>query len=176
MPRLMNGAPAAEGSDVKEVYAFYGLASHQAQLLERALVNLVVALHADGVPVLRRHFDTLFDRFDAGSFAQLAAAAAARVPLPDAVRELIAEALRRRHQLVHQFYAAHAAAFTTDAGRALMIQELRVLAELLQVAADEVETLSSPLLVKHGMTEDRIRSLTDEMLARFTEPAGQPQH
>ena len=175
MLKLGGGVPAAEASDVKEVYAFYGLAAHQAQLLEKALVNLVVALDADGVPVQRSHFDALFDRFDPHAFAQLASALGARVALPEAVQQLLAEALRRRQHLTHHFYADNAAAFTTDEGRALMIQELRLLVELLQRAAEEVEKLYLPLLVKHGMTEDRIRQLTDEVLARFVELATTPK-
>jgi len=175
MLRLTNPVPVAEGSDVKEVYAFYGLAAYQAQVLEKALVNLVIGLDADGVPVLRSHFDTLFDRFDPRAFAQLVSAAGARVALSEPAQQLLAEALRRRHHLTHQFYADHAAAFTTDEGRALMIEELRLLVQLLQRANDEVEKLYLPLLVKHGMTEERIRQLTDEVLARFVELATTPK-
>jgi len=175
MLRLTNPVPVAEGSDVKEVYAFYGLAAYQAQVLEKALVNLVIGLDADGVPVLRSHFDTLFDRFDPRAFAQLVSAAGARVALSEPAQQLLAEALRRRHHLTHQFYADHAAAFTTDEGRALMIEELRLLAQLLQRASTEVETLYLPLLVKHGMTEERMRQLSDEVLARFVELATTPK-
>lgn len=175
MLKLTNAVPVAEGSDVKEVYAFYGLAAYQAQVLEKALVNLVIGLDADGVPVQRSHFDTLFDRFDPRAFAQLVNAAGTRVPVSDAAQQLLAEALRRRHHLAHQFYADHAAAFTTEAGRALMIEQLRLLVELLQRASAEVEKLYLPLLVKHGMTEDRIRQLTDEMAARFVELATTPK-
>jgi hypothetical protein len=175
MLKLLNAVPVAEGSDVKEVYAFYGLAAYQAQVLEKALVNLVVALDADGVPVQRSHFDTLFDRFDPRAFAQLAGVAGARVALSEPAQQLLAEALRRRHHLAHQFYVDHAAAFTTEEGRALMIEELRLLVELLQRASAEVERLYMPLLVKHGMTEARIRQLTEEMTARFVELATAPK-
>ena len=175
MLKLGSAVPVAEGSDVKEVYAFYGLAAYQAQVLEKALVNLVVALSADGVPIQRGHFDTLFDRFDPRAFAQLAGAAGARVAVSEPAQQLLAEALRRRHNLAHQFFVDHSGAFTTDEGRTLMIEELRVLAELFQHASAEVEKMYLPLLVKHGMTEERIRQLTDEMLARFVELATTPQ-
>jgi hypothetical protein len=175
MLKLTHTVPVAEGTDVKEVYAFYGLAAYQAQVLEKALVNLVIGLDADGVPVRRSHFDTLFDRFDPQAFAQLVSVTGARVAFPEPAQQLLAEALRRRHHLAHHFYADHAAAFTTDEGRALMIEELRLLVQLLQRAGGEVEKLYLPLLLKHGMTEDRIRQLTDEMLARFVELATSPK-
>lgn len=175
MLKIPQAVPVAEGSDVKEVYAFYGLAAYAAQALEKGLVNLVVALSTDGVSITRTHFDALFDRFDPRAFGQLVKVANARVQMGEPAERLLAEALQRRHHLSHQFFADHAVAFTTDQGRSLMIEELRVLVDLLQRADAEVEKLYMPLILKHGMTEDRIRQLTEEMLARFLELARSPQ-
>ena len=175
MLKILTPVPVAEGTDVKEVYAFYGLAAYAAQVLEKGLANLAVALSTDGVSITRTHFDALFDRFDPRAFEQLVNVASARVAISAPAQQLLAEALARRNHLSHQFFADHAAAFTTEQGRARMIEELRDLVDLLQRADAEVERLCLPLMVKHGMTEDRIRQLTEEMLARFLELAASPQ-
>jgi hypothetical protein len=175
MLKILSPVPVAEGTDVKEVYAFYGLAAYAAQVLEKGLVNLAVALSTDGVSITRTHFDTLFDRFDPKAFDQLIHVANARVAISADAQQLLGEALARRNHLSRHFFADRAAAFTTEDGRARMIEELRGLVDLLQRADAEIERMCLPLMVKHGMTEDRIRQLTEEMLARFLELARSPQ-
>jgi hypothetical protein len=53
----MDGAPEPENYSEKEVYAFFGLAAYSAQVLEKGLVNMVVAFKTFGAKISRDEFD-----------------------------------------------------------------------------------------------------------------------
>ncbi len=100
----MREIPEPEGSDAKEVFTFYGLAAYCGQVLEKGLVNLMVALHADGVAFTRSQFDRVFDSFDQKTFGQLLKNARTRISIPEAIEQLLIEALMKRNRLAYDFF------------------------------------------------------------------------
>jgi len=167
MSRPLDDVPEPDGADDKEVYAFYGLAAYAGQVLEKGLVNLVAALHTDGLSITRAQFDTLFDKFDSSTFGQLVNAARARIEIPTETEALLSEVLTRRNWLVHDFFAHHSVAFTTDPGRAKMIVELRTLVDIFQRCDREVETLCMPILARRGVTEERVHETEKRMMREY---------
>lgn len=167
MLRPIHDFPEPEGFDPKEVYAFYGLAAYSGQVLEKGLVNLVAALHTDGVSITRSQFDTLFDRFDSSTFGQLVREARAKIQIPAESEVLLAEALAKRNWLVHDFFADNAAAFMTEPGCVKMIAELRELVDLFERADRGVEKLCLPIVERRGLTEERINQIAAKMTRDF---------
>ena len=54
--------PEPEGTDAREVFAFFGLCAYRAQVLEQGVVNLVTVLHARGLTrVTRQAIENAFD-------------------------------------------------------------------------------------------------------------------
>jgi hypothetical protein len=167
MPRPMHDVPEPEGTDTKEVYAFYGLAAYSAQVLEKGLVNLVAVLHTDGLFITRAQFDTLFARFDGETFGRLVREARTKIQIPAQIEALLADALVKRNKLAHHFFADNAAAFKTERGRVEMIVELRALVDLFQRADRQVDALLEPFALRLGLTEERINQLASEMVEEF---------
>jgi hypothetical protein len=159
--------PEPEGSDDKEVYAFYGLAGYAAQVLEKGLVNLVAGLHADGLSITRAEFDTLYARFDSSTFGQLVRGLRTKIQISPDTEMLLADALAKRNRLIHDFFADHAAAFMTEKGRLKMIAELRDLVALFQRADRDVERLWTPIAERRGLTEETVSQMEAEMLREF---------
>jgi len=159
--------PEPRGSDVKEVYAFYGLAAYMSQVVEKALVSLLSVLEAEGLAVTRAEYDALFSRVDARTFGQLLRRAKTLLSLSPDVEAVLARALETRNHLAHQFFADHAAAFTTDVGRVQMIKELRGTTELFHRAEDIIAVVFQPLMKRRGMTPESLEQVKAEMVAAF---------
>jgi len=65
-------APEPEGSDPKEVFAFYGRCAYFSQVFEQGLVNLSVALHARGLTKVTRHdFESAWENAGRKTLGQL---------------------------------------------------------------------------------------------------------
>ncbi len=159
--------PESDGDDVKEVFAFYGLAAYYSQVLEKGLVNVVVLLRCSGVAVTREVFEGLFARHDRSTFGQLLVAARQVMPVPSEVDDLLSEALSRRNRLVHQFFADHSVAFTLSSGRREMIQELRELTKLFVRAERALRPIEASSADRLGLTEERRRLAMQEMLSEY---------
>lgn len=159
---MLEGIPEPDNLDEKEVYAFYGLAAYAGQVLEKAFVNLLVLLDTDGAAITQEEYDTIADRHNERTLGNLINEARKRVKVPAEAEKLITESLVRRNQLIHHFFADNAVAFMTDPGKQSMIQVLRELTELFQRTDTEVTRIYTPILRKHGITEDALaREATD---------------
>jgi hypothetical protein len=162
-----NAVPKPEGSDIKEVYAFYGLAAYMAQVVEKSMVSLLAILETEGRRITRADYDAIFVGVDSRTFGRLLRRLAKALPISPETEALLAEALERRNHLAHQFFADRAAAFMLDAGRRQMIEELRTFTRLFHRAEDEIAILCAPIMKKHGMTSDAVERKGQEMIAEF---------
>jgi hypothetical protein len=165
----VNEIPEPENYDVKEVYSFYGLAAYCGQVLEKGLVNLVVALHTEGVTITREQFDSIFATYDSRTLGQLLRNAHTRVAISSEIDQLLSDALSKRNWLVHNYFAERAAAFMTDEGCKDMIEELRELIALFQRADDEIKPIYRSLLERRGVTDEYLEQEGKAMIARFLE-------
>lgn len=159
--------PEREGSNPKEVFAFFGLAAYHAQVLEQELMILAVMLHVSGrTGVTRADVDALFDTFEARTLGQLLREARSLTEVPGSLDAQLAEALRRRNDLAHRFFARRSEDFMSDAGRVEMTEELRDTTHLFEEVDAAVTAIREPLSERLRVSQDVAQKELDKMLAR----------
>lgn len=164
--------PTPEPDDLgpKEVFAFFGLASYRAQVLEQELVNLSVAVAVNNRGrLVREDMEQAFQAVDAKTFGQLLADIQRQIPIDVETAELLQEAVRERNFLAHRFFKENDAAFLSDKGRAQMIHHLRKMSELFADADGTATPISHALLAKAGVTQDLIDKSIADLLAQAEE-------
>ncbi|RBH35886.1 hypothetical protein C3F00_045175, partial [Pseudomonas sp. MWU13-2860] len=115
--------PEPDFDDPKEVYAFFGLAIYNANLLEASLINLAVVLNLDRVKVITRDvFEATFGEMEAKTLGQLLKATRKLVSLPVELEPVLDEALSKRNFLAHSFFRVNAEEFTHEPGKRDMIE------------------------------------------------------
>jgi hypothetical protein len=158
--------PEPEDCSQKEAYPFFGLAAYYAQVLEKGLVNMVVAFKTVGMSITQDQFDAVYETHDSKTFGQLVSAARAhQIPIPDKTRRLLEEALRSRNQLNHHFFADHAGHMATEAGRRTAIRRLSDLIRLFRAADRAIEPIYQPLLQKAGVTNEVMKQHIQRIVA-----------
>lgn len=156
----------ANGEQVKEVYARFGLAIYFAQVLEHGIINALVIL--DLIPS-RRHLarsadewgsevDAFMDRHFQATMGRMMRNLRDTTQVDDDLEQLLSEALRKRNWLVHDFFRERATEFMSSPGREQMISEVDGCRDLFQSADKRLEATVVPLRRRAG--------LTDELLAR----------
>lgn len=158
--------PEPEDFEPKEVFAFFGLASYTAQVLEQALLCFAAMLHLSGkTGVTRELVDRLFDRLETHTLGQLLAETRKVTTLSDHADALLRRAIGKRNFLTHHFFAEHAADFMLEDGRSAMIAELRAAVQLFHAATAEVDRLHAPFATRYGLTNDKVEAIMEEELA-----------
>src|SRR5258706_5380792 len=100
--------PEPDDDDPKEVFAFFGLASYAAQVLEAELTNLLVATHLrEEIPATSDAVEELFSEHFTYTLGKLLKLARARVVLPQSTEALITEALPASNLFIHRFFDDH---------------------------------------------------------------------
>lgn len=138
--------PEPEGTDAKEVFAFFGLCSYSAQVLEQGLVNFAVGLRALGLSRLTQEdFDSLFERMSKRTLGQLIADIRPYISVSTKLEHAIIQALHDRNYIAHTFFAKHDVDFMSDQGRIKMMEELREITERIRNVDQEIELITHPL-------------------------------
>jgi hypothetical protein len=158
--------PEPEGSEAKEVFAFFGLCSYNSQVLERGLVNLAVGLKALGFTKLtEENLDSLFERTMRKTLGQLIADVRPHVNVSKELENEIMETLNDRNYIIHRFFAEHDISFMSDHGRSNMINELRSILKRIRKIDHELELIAHSLWRRLGLTEEIFQKGLDEMSA-----------
>lgn len=165
----------SEDEQVREVYAWAGLALYQAQVVEYAIINVrVIARQVDP----EQWMDPgSVDQFVESGFRQmmgrLAQALQQDVDLPQDLVDRLTEALRLRNFLVHSFFRERVELFCTQHGRKLMLDELAKIAESLSAADDELEQLLVQVGAPAGLTLEEIAAKAAELQGAVRRAAGE---
>jgi len=100
--------PEPETGDEKEIYAFYGLArlaSYNAQVAERGLMQLALLLRLQRIPnVTRATYDQEYEALARRSFGQIPTELAGDQTLANDLRALLQKTLGLRNHLTHHFF------------------------------------------------------------------------
>lgn len=155
-----------ESEHVKEVYARFGFAVYQAQVLEHGIVNALVLL--DLIPS-RRHlarsaeeWGSAVDNFMSRNFektmGRMIKDLKTVASVPGDLEEMLTIALTKRNWLAHDFFREHAEDFMNASGRDRMIAEAGQCREIFVAADQRLFEVTTPLRIASG--------LTDEMLAK----------
>jgi hypothetical protein len=151
-----------EAVQIREVYARYGLAMYQAQLLEHGMVNAVIITRM--LPTIREYPDRLawesaFDRaYDvelAKTFGNMLRALGP-LHLPEELLERLRGAKFERDRLAHRFFREHDKDFLDQAGRARMIVECEGAIEMFSTMDARLEEHMRPQCERHGITSEWI--------------------
>jgi hypothetical protein len=117
--------PVPDYNDPKELYAFFGLAFYKANVLEHGVLNLAVALLAQGnLGITVAEVNQLYESFDEKTFGQIIKVAKQRYSFPDTFTTDLDLALKYRNRLAHHFFREHDVDHMSPAGRKKMIDEL----------------------------------------------------
>jgi hypothetical protein len=117
---------------VRDVYAEYGCAMGEAQLLERYLVYVIIAAYEKPTQsqMTAEEYDEMLAELSTRTLGKLIERLT-RFELPPTFAARLAEAQRLRNWLAHHYFQDRAEAFQTEAGRAEMIRELDEIGERL---------------------------------------------
>lgn len=158
--------PEPQESDVKEVFAFFGLCVFNAQVLEQGLTNLAVGLRARGVSRLtNKDFDDLFDKIGRKTLGWLIGDVRRYINVSSELEDALAEALRDRNYVTHRFFVVHDIDFMSERGRMHMIDELRQITRRIQSVDREIESLTHSLWEQLGLTADIVQKELERMKA-----------
>jgi hypothetical protein len=149
-----------ESEHCKEIYARFGLAMYEAQVLEHGIVNALVVV--DLIPE-RRHlarsraeWEKEFDEFMGRHFKQtmghLLRGLGSFSKLPPDLEDILIRALARRNWLAHEFFRDRATEFMTPRGRDQMLAELDECAALFRSADEALVKVLEPIRTKQGVT------------------------
>lgn len=159
--------PEPDGDEPKEVFAFFGLASYAAQVLEAELVNLIVATHlVEDIPDNADDIEALFSKHFTLTLGRLLRIASTRASLPAESEALISKALEARNRLAHRFFGDHSENFMSAAGRRDMLLELREMTILFRLADAASEQISGRLFESLGVAWNVVRRELSIMKAR----------
>jgi hypothetical protein len=157
--------PEPQTGDEKEVYAFYGLASYNAQVAERGLMQLALLLRLQRIPnATRSTYNQEYEALSRRSFGQILTELAGDETLASELRALLQKALNLRNHLTHHFFWDFAEEWFSQEGRLLMIQKLREAAALFSDVGDEVGRLVDELGTNLGIGHDAVLRMYERLL------------
>ncbi|KVZ00841.1 hypothetical protein [Burkholderia ubonensis] len=111
--------------DPKELWAYFGLAFYRANVLERGVLNLAVALLSKNVVGLTGNdVQTLYETHDSKTFGQVICLAKRLFEFDEQTEQDLKRALHDRNYLAHDFFAGHDVDLLTESGRKKMLDEL----------------------------------------------------
>lgn len=167
-----------EGSQIKEVYAYYGLAMYHAQVLEHGMVNSIVIL--DFLQTLsgfksKDAWDRAFDDFLRNNFKKTFGQLLPYVmghQLPAPLASDLECAKRARNYLAHGFFRENALNFITEGGRRRMIMECENNVALFEAVDGALELHVKSKRDRFGVSDQMIETWTAklEAQARAQEP------
>lgn len=157
--------PEPEIGDEKEVYAFYGLASYNAQVAERGLMQLALLLRLQRIPnATRATYDQEYEALARRSFGQILTELAEDPTLANDLRALLQKTLRLRNHLTHHFFWDFAEEWFSQQGRLLMIQKLREATALFSEVGDKVGHVVDDLGKNLGIGHDTVLRMYERLL------------
>ncbi|WP_322979948.1 hypothetical protein [Pseudomonas sp. C11] len=164
--------PMNEDLHHKEVYAYFGLAIYQAQVLEHGIVNALV--YCDLIPNKVRtirskeEWAALFDTFMDGHFektlGKMIRTLKATFPITTELESKLAESLKLRNFLAHHYFKDRIHLFLSCKGREQMIGELSRAREQFESTDSELEFLIKPIREKHGFTDEVLQMAYNDFL------------
>jgi translation initiation factor RLI1 len=157
--------PEPTYDDPKELYAFFGMAMYQVQLLEQGITNLIVGLRIKGQykPTVGDVIK-LYEGADRHTLGQLLNAVRQLQPFSSELDDQVIEALQKRNYLAHRFFVEHAEDLLSEQGRRGMIDELIKTIRVLKAVDSEVDDLWITIWSRYGLTRARIERELEKLL------------
>ena len=155
----------------REVFARFGLAIYESQVLEHGIVNLVVW---SGLRDRRYRTYEETETDNAELFRQTLGSVrtilVSRRPDIGHLDDLLIRAVRLRNFLAHQYFRQRAAAFMTEAGQNQMIEELDKATAFFGEVDDRIKPLVMEIIEALGVSKHMSGALEDAMQEGFGDP------
>lgn len=141
----------------KEVYAYFGLAVYNAQVLEHQLINMLILMKvANKEKVSIAEIDNLFDRYFLKTMGQLFHELVKTYTLSENEKIELREVLRSRNYIVHDYFKEKIWLIVTQKGRESIIKELISFNNGLKKMDKRLVELATRYYKKVGITEEII--------------------
>ncbi len=155
----------AADEETREVYARYGLAMYFAQVVEHAIVNLMIALRLPEREALtQRDIDQFMDEAFAMTFGRLLKELRRTGQPTHFVQRDLDQARDMRNWLAHRYFRDRAVQFMSPAGRVVMLEELDDATNLFLQVNKSLERLSAEVRAANNVGEDAIRQEYEQLL------------
>jgi hypothetical protein len=155
----------ATEEETREIYARYGLAIYFAQVVEHAIVNLMIALRLPERGTLtKRDIDQFMDEAFTMTFGRLLKELRRMGQPIDFVQQDLDQARNMRNWLAHRYFRDRAVQFMSPAGRVVMLEELDDATNLFMQVNESLERLSAEVRAANNIGEDAVRQEYKQLL------------
>ena len=164
-----------EEEQVRDVYAFYGLAMYWAQCLEqRIFIHLIfLDFFPNNVNSFKNSTKWTSD-FAAYEEKELGKTMGRLLQkLKDegqptkTVNSLLSVARKKRNWLAHSYFSQLSVELTVQTGRSHMITELQAMIEMFRQATTKFDNITTPIARRYGYTEEMEAKAMVELLAEM---------
>ena len=164
---IQSGIGVPQPEDLAPVYAEFGAAVHDTQVLEFGLVLLMaLATRYDDARFERNAVASLSSAQAGKTIGELFRAVRKKEHFTSPERKAIHKAIRLRNDLVHRFMVDKVESLLTPEGRASLLQEIRAIREAVQ-AADRINaSLIDHYLREYGTSVDELKDYASELFPR----------
>jgi hypothetical protein len=156
-----------EAYQIKQVYAVYGLAAYQAQVLERGLANVLTVAHTHAIGGSRDDFDAFLEQHLKATMGRLVDLLGSHVVDDGDLLPSLRAALEERNRLAHRFFREHELNFGSITGREAMLAELHGLIQLFEDVDASLRPVIDRFLASVGMTPEQRQRIEAESVLRL---------
>ncbi len=156
------GVPQPE--DLAPVYAEFGAAVHDTQVLEFGLVLLMaLATRYDDARFERNAVASLSSAQAGKTIGELFRAVRKKEHFTSPERKAIHKAIRLRNDLVHRFMVDKVEQLFTETGRQELAEELRAIRKAVQYADGIIASLIDRYLSEHGASLEELQAYAEDL-------------
>jgi hypothetical protein len=160
-----------DSAELAPVYAEFGAAVHDTQVLEFGLVLLMaLATRYDDARFERNAVAALSSAQAGKTIGELFRAVRKKEHFTSPERKAIHKAIRLRNDLVHRFMVDKVEQLFTDAGRQELADELRGIRQAVQYADGIIASLIDRYLKEHGASLEDLHAYAEDLFQ--SEPEG----
>ena len=160
-----------DSAELAPVYAEFGAAVHDTQVLEFGLVLLMaLATRYDDARFERNAVAALSSAQAGKTIGELFRAVRKKEHFTSPERKAIHKAIRLRNDLVHRFMVDKVEQLFTDAGRQELADELRGIRQAVQYADGIIASLIDRYLKEHGASLEDLQAYAEDLFQ--PEPEG----
>lgn len=156
-----------EAYQIKQVFAVFGLAAYQAQVLERGLANVLTVANTQATGGNRDSFDSSLQEHLKVTMGRLVTLLSPHVIDDEGLLARLREALDERNRLAHRFFREHEINFGSFTGREEMLTDLHGMIELFEAVDASIQPVIDRFLATVGMTPAQRQEIQDEEVRRL---------
>jgi len=162
-------------SQIRDVYAHFGLAMYLAQCLEQSVFMHLMFFDFFPRNVLeftdQQNWREKFDRYESvelgKTMGRLIQTLKDASQPTDEIKSVLANALIERNRLVHKYFSEKSVAFVTELGRGEMISELESIQNMFRTTAVMIDSITMPVARGYGFTEEMETRAKLEMIESY---------